>query len=72
MMFIMMMQGRRKLDLFGQAIASCMEHTCMQSMHILGGLGACPPENFGKLHPLGLILRLFLMNYNMSGTYTVS
>ena len=37
-------QGRRKLDLIGQAIASCMKHTCMQSMHILGGSGGMPPQ----------------------------
>ena len=33
----------------------------MQSMPNLGGLGACPPENFEKLNPLRLNLRAFLM-----------
>ena len=44
-----LLQGQRKLDLFGQAIASCMKHTGMQSMHILGGSGGMPPQKFWKI-----------------------
>ena len=47
----------------------CSEHdNCVQSTHSgkqtmpnLGGLGACPPENFEKLNPLRLNLRALLM-----------
>ena len=51
----LILQGWRKLDLFGQAITSCMEHTCMQNMHILGGLGAFPPRKFWKTAPSRII-----------------
>ena len=30
----------------GEVRSLCAKHTCMQSMPKLGGLGACPPENF--------------------------
>ena len=33
--------------------------TSMQSMVLLGGLGACPPEKFVKLHALRSNLRAF-------------
>ena len=51
------------------------KHTCMRSTHAceachanLGGLGACPPENFEKLHPLRLNLGAFLMIYDPLAT----
>ena len=46
-----------------------MKHTCMQSMPNPGGLRACPPEKFEKLHPQRLNLGAFLMIYNTLATY---
>ena len=36
---------------------------CVRNMPILGGLGAYPPENFEKLDPLRLNLRVCLTVY---------
>ena len=49
------------LDMFYRVLADCVLSTHgMRSMPTLGGLGACPPENFEKLDPLRLNLRVFL------------
>ena len=53
------------LDMFYRVLADCVRLTHgMQSMPILGGLGACPPENFEKLDPLRLNLRVFLTAFD--------
>jgi len=38
--------------------AMCEVHSKMQSMSLLGGLGACPPRKFLKMHTLRLNLVL--------------
>ena len=47
----------------GYALSKCAKHTDMQSMPILGSLGACPKEIL-KLHSLRLNLREFLAIYH--------
>ena len=45
-------------------IIVCEAHMSMQSMPILGGLGACPAGNFEKLHSQRLNMRAFLVIYH--------
>ena len=53
------------LGMFYSVLADCVQSTHgMQSMPILGGSGGMPPlENFEKLDPLRLNLRVFLAVY---------
>ena len=48
------LQGRSHQIWGGQVSGACV------STQDLGGLGACPPENFGNLESMRLLLRPFL------------
>ena len=53
------------LDMIYRVLADCVQSTHgMRSMPILGGSGGMPPpENFEKLDPMRLNLRVFLTVY---------